>query len=436
MHIFFYNIFLWFYTTAIRLVALWNPKARLWRTGRDGLFERLETVWNSPEVRKYESRNPDEITYNSSFTIWMHCASLGEFEQGRPLLEALRLQYPGCRIVLTFFSPSGYEIRKDYQGADYVCYLPMDSRKNARRFISIIRPSMVLWVKYEYWYYYLAELKKQQIPTLLISGIFRKSQPFFTWYGRLHRYMLDCFTHIFVQTQESVELLAGIGVKKNVSISGDTRFDRVITIAEQFSGIDTIEQFCGQHPVIVAGSTWPDDEEEIDHYANTHPGIRFIIAPHLIDEEHLHDIEKLFKHCVRFSNLSANGYQLPAAANTLIIDNIGMLSRLYKYATITYVGGGFGEDGIHNILEAAVYGKPVIFGPVYDKYAEAIALLEAGGAFTVSNALELEQTFNKLLENNELYTSSCQAAYHYVHANKGATDMIMQYIQEKRLLIS
>ncbi|MFT3824921.1 MAG: glycosyltransferase N-terminal domain-containing protein [Chitinophagaceae bacterium] len=447
MHIFFYNVFLWFYATAIRIVALWNPKARLWRDGRKGLLEKLETALASPENGKPgDSKKVDEsgdvpTTHDSPLTIWMHCASLGEFEQGRPLLESIRLQYPGCRIVLTFFSPSGYEIRKDYKGADYVCYLPMDSRKNARRFINIFKPSLVLWVKYEYWYYYLAELKRQQVPTLLISGIFRKSQPFFTWYGRLHRYMLDCFTHIFVQNAQSVELLTGIGVKKNVSIGGDTRFDRVITIAEQFEDIEPIKAFCGNHPVIVAGSTWAEDEEEIDHYANTHPDTRFIIAPHMIDEEHLRDIEKLFKYTVRFSKLRESGYQLPVTGNqhpvtcnTLIIDNIGMLSRLYKYATITYVGGGFGEDGIHNILEAAVYGKPVVFGPEYDKYAEAIDLVEAKGAFSVSNALELEQIFNKLMEDNQLYRSSCSAAYDYVYASKGATAMIMEYIQEKRLL--
>ena len=434
MHIFFYNIFLWLYATGIRIVSLWNPKARMWRTGRKGLFEKLARETGSTKDER-GSKEIQSIENHLSPTIWMHCASLGEFEQGRPLLESLRKDYPGCRIVLTFFSPSGYEVRKDYKGADLVCYLPMDSRKNAREFVNLIKPSLVLWVKYEYWYYYLAELKRQQIPTLLISGIFRTGQPFFTWYGRLHRFMLDCFTQLFVQNEASVELLAGIGVKKNISIAGDTRFDRVIDIAEQFTPIEVIEQFCGSYPVIVAGSTWPEDEEEMDHFANNHPNLRFVIAPHVVDEEHIREIEKLFKYSIRYSNIQVTGYkEQQPSINTLIIDNIGMLSRLYRYATITYVGGGFGDDGIHNVLEAAVYGKPVVFGPVYEKYAEAIGLVESKGAYSVENALELEDIFNKLLENSQLYESSCMAAHNFVYAHKGATAMIMNYIQENRLL--
>lgn len=348
------------------------------------------------------------------------------------MLEAIRHRYPSVKIVLTFFSPSGYEVRKNYPGADHVLYLPLDSKASARKFLQLVQPNLVVWIKYEYWYYFLTEIKKKKIPCILVSGIFRKDQPFFKWYGRLHRYMLESFNHLFVQTPASKRLLGSIGFTNTVSVSGDTRFDRVVQIAEQFEPIDLIEQFCGNSKVIVAGSTWPEDEEEMDHFANTHPDIKFIIAPHEIDEYHIQEVEKLFKYSVRFSQLQVaadNG-----TTNTLIIDNIGMLSKLYKYATITYIGGGFGDDGVHNVLEAAVYGKPVVFGPVYDKYIEAVELVQHGGAFVVRTALELEQTFNELLSNNDSYRSACEAARNYVYSNKGATESVMQYIYENRLL--
>jgi 3-deoxy-D-manno-octulosonic-acid transferase len=411
LHLFFYNIFLLVYNVVIRVVALWNPKARLWLRGRKGGVSGL-------------GPNPK--------LIWMHCASLGEFEQGRPLLEMIRKQYPDTRILLTFFSPSGYEVRKNYSGADHVAYLPMDSKKAAREFLDTVQPSLVLWVKYEYWYYFLLELKKRSIPTLLVSGIFRDDQPFFKWYGRLHRYMLESFSHFFVQTTDSKALLEKIGFAKNVTVSGDTRFDRVIEIAERFTAIPLVESFCGTHPVIVAGSTWTEDEEELDHYANTNQHIRFIIAPHEVHEEHIKQIERLFKNTVRYSRLETAGNA--ADKNVLIIDNVGMLSKLYKYATITYVGGGFGDDGVHNVLEAAVYGKPVVFGPEYDKYVEAEDLVDAGGGFPIENALELEQKLNSLLTDLVQYEASCAAARNYVYSKKGATESILQYVQEKRLL--
>lgn len=398
-----------------------------------------------------EMAGQGEVPPHSPFTIdhsplaWMHCSSLGEFEQGRPVLEAIRQQYPDTKILLTFFSPSGYEVRKDNSGADYVMYLPMDSKPNVRKFISHVQPDLVIWIKYEYWFYYLTELKKRHIPLILVSGIFRKNQPFFKWYGRLHWYMLESFNHLFVQTKTSKQLLGTIGFTNNVSISGDTRFDRVVQIAEQFKPIDLITQFCGDSTVIVAGSTWPEDEEELDHYANMHPEIKFIIAPHEIEEDHLKDIEKLFKYSVRFSQLPLSNAPKPVPRNrpletekrppnTLIIDNIGMLSKLYKYATITYVGGGFGDDGVHNVLEAAVYGKPVVFGPVYEKYVEAVALVEQGGGIVVNTALELEETFDELLTDPNAYEACCEAARNYVYNNKGATDRVMQFIQENRLL--
>jgi 3-deoxy-D-manno-octulosonic-acid transferase len=374
----------------------------------------------------------------------MHCSSLGEFEQGRPVLEALRRQSPDCRIVLSFFSPSGYTTRKDYKGADHIFYLPLDSPGNARQFIDLIKPDIVLWVKYDYWYYFLAELKKRNIPLLLISGIFREDQPFFKWYGRLHRYMLECFTHLFVQTEASKTLLRRLRLTENVSVSGDTRFDRVIEIAAaaelERTSLPLIEAFCGGRPVVVAGSTWEEDEEELDHFANVHPDIRFIVAPHEISEARLQEVEGLFRHSIRYSAL-ARGENVPAAGrgawpepNVLIIDNIGMLSRLYRYATITYVGGGFGDDGVHNVLEAAVYGKPVVFGPVIEKYIEAVELTESGGGLIIDSALEAEKVFNRLLQNAGELRETGEASGRYVQSKKGATEKITRYIYEKHLL--
>lgn len=400
----------------IRLVALWNPKARLWLKGRHNWFEQLQPRFSDP----------------SRQWVWMHCASLGEFEQGRPVLEAIRQQYPGHKLLLTFFSPSGYEVRKDYKGADLIAYLPMDSKPNAMKFIDMVKPQLVVWVKYEYWYHYLTTLRKKQIPVLLISGIFREEQPFFKWYGRLHQYMLESFTRLFVQNEGSRELLNGIGFKK-VTVNGDTRFDRVAEIAAGFTPIPAIEAFCGNHPVIVAGSTWDTDEEELDHYANTHPELRFIIAPHEIDTPHLHDIEKLFKHTIRFSAWSKT-LTAPENTNTLIIDNIGMLSRLYHYAHITYIGGGFGKDGVHNVLEAAVYGKPVVFGPVYDKFIEAEELIDAGGGRSIETALELEKVFNEFLTDKALHAKAASAAAQYVASKTGATKAVMDCIREEKLL--
>lgn len=416
MHLFFYNIFCWLYRSAIRIAALWNPKARLWVKGRQDWYNAIRPQFDN----------------NQGPWIWMHCASLGEFEQGRPVLEALRSQYPGYRILLTFFSPSGYEVRKDYKGADLVTYLPMDNKISAVKFINLVNPSLVLWVKYEYWYYYLTGLRKKQVPVLLISGIFRKDQPFFKWYGRLHQYILESFSQMFVQNEASRELLNGIGFKQ-VTVNGDTRFDRVAEIAAQFQPLPAIEAFCGNHPVIVAGSTWDADEEELDHYANTHPEIRFIIAPHEIEAPHLQDIEKLFKHTVRYSEWSKT-LQADPSVNTLIIDNIGMLSKLYHYATITYIGGGFGKEGVHNVLEAAVYGKPVVFGPVYDKFIEADELVETGGGISIETALELEEVFNELLQDEREYKKAASAAAQYVASKTGATEAVTSYIQENRLL--
>jgi 3-deoxy-D-manno-octulosonic-acid transferase len=412
------NIIIRLLAVAIRIAAIWNTKARLWLKGRKNLLDRVAAALND----------------NNRPIIWMHSASLGEFEQGRFLIENIRKTNPEFCIVITFFSPSGYEVMKNYKGADFIFYLPEPTSNNAKKFISLLNPTLVLWIKYDYWYHYLHELKKRNTPLLLISAIFHRRHSFFKWYGPLYKEMLKCFTWLFVQDAPSAERLNNIGIQ-NVSVSGDTRFDRVADIAEHFEHIPMIREFNGNAPVIVAGSTWPEDEEEIDHYANTHQEIKFIIVPHEIDEEHLNDIEKLFRNTIRYSELlktSASTNNI----NTLIIDNIGMLSRLYSYATITYVGGGFGNEGVHNVLEAAVYGKPVIFGPVFNQFREAIDLLEEGAAFTVDNALDLEKIFNDLLSDNQLYRECSEAAREYVYQHNGATEKILQYIQANRLLMS
>ena len=411
----FYTIFLNLYFIAIKLLAIGNPKARLWLSGRKEF-----------PVVSFTKNKSDK-------TVWMHCASLGEFEQGRPVLEALKKNYPAVKVVLTFFSPSGYEIQKKYTGADDIFYLPIDSKANAAKLIKAINPSLVLWVKYEYWFYYLEELKQQRIPLLLVSGIFRPGQPFFKWYGKIWKNILPAFTHFFVQDEDSKNLLEGIGIENNVTVTGDTRFDRVIEIAEKFEHLSLIEQFCGENKVIVAGSTWEEDETELIHYVRANPHIKFIIAPHEINEQNLKDVIKEFAGSILYTELVLNQ---PVTSNILIIDNIGMLSRLYRYADITYVGGGFGDDGVHNVLEPAVYGKPVIYGPEFEKFIEAIELTACGGGISIASALELEKVLAEFWNDGLLLKSSGESAKNYVYSNSGATKKIIAFIQEKRLLIN
>ena len=420
MAIFFYNIFLFLYRAGIGIASLWNNKAKLWIEGRKNIFEQLTSKFN-----------PDSYRDQNSKLIWFHCSSLGEFEQGRPVLEKLKIQNPNSKFLLTFFSPSGFEIRKDYKGADWVFYLPSDSRKNAKQFFNIVNPSLVVFVKYDFWYYYLTECKKRNIPLLMVSGIFRKDQPFFNWYGTLHRKMLNCFTHFFVQDKESFDLLKSIKIN-NATAAGDTRFDRVSEIAENFKPIGEIEKFCGSSQILVAGSTWPDDEKLIKDATANLPNLKIIIAPHEIHKEHIDQLKSIFPDAVLYSTLIAQSSQ-PITSNCLIIDNIGMLSKLYHYATITYVGGGFNK-GIHNTLEAAVYGKPVLFGPNYKKFKEAIGLIETGGGFCINSSTELSAILQKFINNkNELELRS-KNSFDFVNQNRGATEKILHYIEANRLL--
>ena len=419
MYLILYNLSLLLFRTGIRIAALTNSKARLWWKGRENIFQNLEDVLDKNKK-----------------TIWFHCASLGEFEQGRPVIEKIRADYPGYTLLITFFSPSGYEVRKNYKGADHIFYLPLDSASNARRFLKIVNPVLVIFVKYEFWYYYFKNIRDRQIPFLLVSAVFRNNQPFFKWYGSLYRKMLDSFTWIFVQDSHSKELLNARSKQQNVTIAGDTRFDRVAEIARKFEPLPFIDEFCRGQKVIVAGSTWSDDEKALSQVFTSleDRSLQLVIVPHETDKAHLFQLKNLFPSALFYSDLIANNSLDTEYSRILIVDTVGILSRLYHYAYITYVGGGFTRDGIHNILEAAVYGKPVVFGPIYHKYREAIELTEAGGAASFSTTAELQQMIEDLLQNKNDYDRKSVASREYVLRNEGATRKIVEFIQENRLL--
>ena len=398
-----YNLGILTYTFLARLFSPFNAKARLWTNGRDGWYEKLAAV----------------VDRNKKY-IWIHCASLGEFEQGRPIIEMLRNRKPDLRVVLTFFSPSGYEVRKDYEAVDYVCYLPPDTPGNAFRFISLLNPEAVIFVKYEFWYNYLATLHKGKFRVYLVSAIFRPGQHFFRWYGFFFRRMLFRFSHIFVQDEQSVILLEKAGIR-NVTQAGDTRFDRVVEIANSAVTIKNIEIFRNGEKMLLAGSSWPDDEEIIARYINQDPmKLKWIFAPHEIDTSHIERIEKLIDSTtVRYSRFSESSED----ARVMIIDNIGMLSGAYRYAYIAAIGGGFGS-GIHNILEASCWGIPVLFGPNHEKYREALDLIAEGGAKTFRTFEDFKQAVDTWLDDNSAYTKAAESAGGYVSKNTGATTKI------------
>lgn len=417
MSVIFYNIFLILFKAGTHIAALFNKKAKKWVAGRKNIFERLGKAISTEEK-----------------LIWIHCASLGEFEQGRPVIEKLKAIEPGYKILLTFFSPSGYEVQKSYSGADWVFYLPMDGPRNAKRFLEITKPSLVIFVKYEFWFYYLKKIKYRDIPLLLISANFRKDMSFFKWHGRLQRKMLTRFDHLFVQNQISKGLLDNIGLGTICSVSGDTRFDRVIEIAEKFELIHFIEKFIDNKKVIVAGSTWKQDEELLKNCLDFFQlnEIKLIIAPHEVDKHHILELTKLFPQAILYSDLSPQ--KTGVDAGILIVDSIGILSRLYNYGYACYVGGGFSRTGIHNVPEAAVYNKPVLFGPVYKKYPEAVGLVQKNGAFSINNKDELTSLLYNFILDPILYKTTASLAGNYIRDNSGAAKKIVAFIQEKRLL--
>jgi 3-deoxy-D-manno-octulosonic-acid transferase len=406
---FLYHISIHIYYFLVLIASVFNPKASLWIKGRMGWRVKIRN-WN-PEGKK---------------VIWFHAASLGEFEQGRPLIDKIRENHPDCRILLTFYSPSGFEIRKNYPGADLVMYLPLDTSYNARLFVSVVNPIATIFIKYEFWHFYLKELHQSNHLVYLISAIFRPDQAFFKWYGAWFRKNLLFIDFFFVQDKDSAHLLRQAALT-NCKISGDTRFDRVKALADGAKDIEIARLFSSGHMCLVAGSTWPEDEELLTRFINeSDPSLRFIIAPHEITATHIHQLtSRLTRAFVLYSQASTRaGFN---EKQVLIIDNIGMLSSLYRYGRIAYIGGGFGK-GIHNILEAAAFGIPVIFGPNFGKFREARELLGLGGAFNIQSYEDLHKILYELGNNPEKYKSSALTAGTYVRENTGATSIIFDFL--------
>jgi len=409
-----YNLVTQIYFLLIRVAALFDEKSRLWVEGRKDYFAKLERDFKANQ------------TNNNSPLVWMHCASLGEFEQGRTLLEALKNEIPRLRVLLTFFSPSGFEIQKNCKAADYVYYLPADSKKNARRFLEITRPDLAIFVKYEFWYHFLTRLKKREIPVVLVSAIFRKGQPFFRWHGGLHREMLAGFSQIFVQNEDSLKRLKSIGCE-NAILAGDTRIDRVLDIAAKAKRFPIVEVFCEGHNVLIGGSIWHKGAAILADFINLENGSnwKYILAPHDVSDANISRMEARLKvKTLRYSRANKNTAK---AAKVLLIDNIGMLSSIYRYGKIAYIGGGFGK-GIHNILEPVAWGLPVVFGPNYHKFAEARLLLESGGAFAVEDAKAFQTVFEQL-EDSANYEEAASQAKTFVLENRGATSIVFKAVR-------
>ena len=413
-----YNIILKCYEFVIQMAAiLGNKKASQFTKGRK--------QWDS-KLRSALKNNPEN-------RIWFHCASLGEFEQGRPLIEKIRLEFPDAFLLLTFFSPSGYEIRKNYLGVDFVSYLPLDTRKNSKLFLDILNPNQSFFIKYEFWFYFIDELKKRGKSVYIVSANFRPNQLFFKWYGTFFRKIIQKITHIFVQDLNSIRLLQSIQVK-NASVSGDTRFDRVVEISKSTNQSEKLVLFKGDNKLLIAGSTWSEDEDLIvqTYFNEKHVGYKIVIAPHEINEEHLKNIESRIstlskkKNCFRFTEKEAD-----STLGIMILDTIGQLSSVYGYADITYIGGGFGK-GIHNILEPAAYGKPVIFGPNYYKFREATELVKLGAAFSIIDQKEYSSVLNSLMNDPDRRIMAGRESKKYISNNIGATQIIFSFVYNRK----
>lgn len=407
-----YNLSIFLYSILIKITAPFNIKASQINKGRQQSFAILQS----------------RIKYDRP-VIWVHCASLGEFEQGRPIIETIRRQYPDYQILLSFFSPSGYEIRKNYELADCIFYLPADTRRNAKKLIELVRPEMVFFVKYEFWFHYINELKKQNIPLYLFSAIFRENQLFFknTPWAKWYRQMLHGFAHFFVQDQKSVELLAGLGFR-NVTKAGDTRFDRVAEIARNGKNIPLIEKFKGNSQLVIAGSTWKPDEELLARYIHSHPETKFIIAPHETKRGNVERLISLLKTPVICYTEATE--ESVMNKQVLVVDTIGLLSSIYKYANLAYIGGGFGV-GIHNTLEAAIFGMPIVFGPNYLRFNEATSMVGLGVAFPVSDYNALQTILSDLLSDDTKRASISSQCTAYTNQNLGATNIILNKVFNK-----
>ncbi|MCZ8331588.1 MAG: 3-deoxy-D-manno-octulosonic acid transferase [Flavobacterium sp.] len=408
--LFLYSIVTQIVQFSLPLFGFFSPKMKLFVNGRKTVFETLEQKINS-----------------SDKTIWFHAASLGEYEQGLPVMEKIKAKFPNHKIVVTFFSPSGYEVRKNNTIADATVYLPLDTKSNAKKFLKLVHPEMVFFIKYEFWPNYLNELKKTNVTTYLISGIFRENQAFFKWYGGFYRKALKTFDYFFVQNESSKKLLQSLGFQ-NVKISGDTRFDRVVAILERDNSLDFIANFKDNKTTIVIGSSWPKDEELLINYINqSSEEIKFIIAPHNIKEEQISNLKsQITKKTVLFSeknNLDLSNF------NVFIIDTIGILTKIYSYADIAYVGGGFGNPGVHNLLEPATFGIPIIVGPNYSHFAEATALVHQEGCISINIQNELNEAFDNLISNEDIRHEKGHICETFVQMNKGATEVILKHLQ-------
>ena len=393
----------------LKLLALFSPKMKLFVEGRKAVFQTLK-----------DKIHPEDKVF------WFHAASLGEYEQGLPVIEKVKEQFSHHKIVITFFSPSGYEVRKNNTIADVTVYLPLDTKANAKQFLDLVHPEKVFFIKYEFWPNYLYELKQRNISAYLISGIFREKQVFFKWYGGFYRKALQTFDYFFVQNEKSKTLLQSIGFN-NVRVSGDTRFDRVVAILEKDNSLDFIEQFKNNQTTIVIGSSWPKDEELLVNFINqSADNVKFIIAPHNIKSEQIQNLKKsISKSTILFSekeNQNVSDFQV------FIIDTIGILTKIYSYADIAYVGGGFGNPGVHNILEPATFGIPIVIGSNYSHFAEATALVGLGGCISVKNQSELNQSFNLLLQNEDERYEKGHICSTFVQMNKGATNSILKAV--------
>ena len=404
-----YNIVIFLYLCGVAILSLFNEKVRkMWRGERQA----IRTI-------------KEKIDPNALY-VWFHAASLGEFEQGRPLMEQLRREHPEYKILLTFFSPSGYEVRKNYEGADIICYLPLDTILNARRFLRTIRPVMAFFIKYEFWYNYLHILRHRGVPVYSVSSIFRPGQVFFRWYGKQYSRVLKCFTHFFVQNEVSRELLSTIGID-NVTVVGDTRFDRVLQIKEAAKQLPIVEQFKGNSKCFIAGSSWQPDEEIFIPWLNEHKDWKVVIAPHVIGEDHLQQIEKMLegRKVVRYTEATEENVK---GAEVLIVNCFGLLSSIYHYADVTYVGGGFGV-GIHNTLEAAVWDVPVFFGPNNQRFQEAQGLKNCGGGLEIANANDFLRYMKGFEEHPELMKELGEKAGQYVASLAGATQKVLSFVK-------
>ncbi|MEE1883972.1 3-deoxy-D-manno-octulosonic acid transferase [Pedobacter flavus] len=409
--LFIYNIAIFIYSQLLKLFSLFVPKAKLFVQGRKNLFKNIETALNTNQK-----------------TIWFHFASLGEFEQGRTVLEACKQHFTNHKIILTFFSPSGYEVRKNYNHADYIWYLPLDTSHNANKFINLIKPDFVVFTKYDFWYHYFNVLNHKKIPLYLIAGSFRNDQLFFKRYGNFYRNILKNINFFFLQNKTSESLLNSIGIVNTIT-TGDSRFDRVIENTKNASKNEIAEKFSNHHKVIVCGSTWPPDENILAEIAMDFPQLKFIIAPHEVHENNIKNIEAKFKSTVRYSSI-INKKEDINNQQVLIIDNIGILSQLYQYAYLAYVGGGF-ETGLHNTQEPAAFSKSVIVGPHHAKFPEVGEMIALGACKSINSAKELKE----ILELNLLNEDTGKIAGEYIHQNGGATKIIMNYLKEKHPLI-